>query len=190
MQALRLNRFESKKKKVSKRDPNAPKPAKSAFMYVLEAKRDDILQERPNLSYNQLAQEVGKIWHSMSDAEKSPWRDLAAEDKARYDAEMANYEPIYVEPERRRPHRRRRRRDPDAPKAAKTAFICFSSEKRDEICIQYPELGFADQMKRIGQLWNEMTEQDKQEWNEKARLDKMRFDKEMLEYTGTQNAYV
>lgn len=158
-------------------------------MYVLEAKREDILQERPTLSYNQLAQEVGKIWHSMSDAEKSPWRDLAIEDKARYDAEMANYEPLYVDTERRRT-KRRRRRDPDAPKSAKTAFIFFSSEKRDQICAEYPDLGFADQMKRIGQLWNEMTDQEKQEWNEKARLDKLRFDKEMMEYAGGQNAYV
>lgn len=200
MQELKICRYESRKKLIAVRDPHAPKAAKSAFMYILEAKRDDILREKPGIDPNQIAQEVGRIWNALSPADKQPWKDLAAEDKARYGAEMQNYEPVILyhhsselgasvgsssKSSRRQLDTRKpkRRKNPNTPKAPRTAFIFFSSEKRNEICAQFPELPFADQMKRIGRMWNEMSAHDKQEWMEKSRLDKLRFDRETLEYT-------
>ena len=207
MATLTLNRYEEKKKLAARKDPEAPKAAKSAFMYVVEAKKEEILEDNPNMGYNTLAQEVAKIWHSMTEVEKVPWQDLADEDKARYDAEMANYDPIldhsdletsssgYATNKRRKKTTSSSsslsclRNVKHSPKIAKSAFIFFSSEKRMQLCCDFPDLDFADQMKQIGRMWNNLTDDERQDYVEQARTDKIRYDKEMQDYSG-QNAYV
>ena len=58
-----------------------------------------------------------------------------------------------------------------------------------QLCCDFPDLDFADQMKQIGRMWNNLTDDERQDYVEQARTDKIRYDKEMQDYSG-QNAYV
>jgi hypothetical protein len=77
---------------------------------------------------------------------------------------------------------KKEKRDPDAPKAAKNAFIFFCAEKRDEVKKEDPEMKPTDITKKLGEMWRELDEEDKEEYQEKAKEDKERFDNEMVEY--------
>uniref|UniRef100_A0AC35TJH6 HMG box domain-containing protein n=1 Tax=Rhabditophanes sp. KR3021 TaxID=114890 RepID=A0AC35TJH6_9BILA len=73
--------------KRAKKDPNCPKRSKSAYMYWLA-------ENRPALSINgrsvvEVAKAAGLIWNTLT--EKSKWEKLAAEDKERYEREIAIY---------------------------------------------------------------------------------------------------
>ena len=75
----------------------APKPPKSAFVHFQLAKRDEIMGSRPGMTYNEYAQEIGRLWRGMTDEDKQAWKELADEDKLRYNAEMTNYKmPAYA----------------------------------------------------------------------------------------------
>ena len=53
-------------------------------------------------------------------------------------------------------------KDPNAPKRPVTAYIIFSTEVRQKLHSDQPEMGFVELMKHIGGLWNKLPAKDKQ----------------------------
>ncbi|ETN83191.1 hypothetical protein RB195_017787 [Necator americanus] len=79
---------ESKTKKSGKtKDPNAPKRAMSAFFFWMADNRDRI--KKPGMGVAEVAKAAGVEWGKVAD--KSKWEKKAAEDKKRYETEMAAY---------------------------------------------------------------------------------------------------
>ena len=77
---------------------------------------------------------------------------------------------------------KKEKRDPGAPKAAKNAFILFCGEKRDEVKKEEAKMKPSDITKKLGKMWREMDEEDKEEFQKKAKEDKERFAVEMDDY--------
>lgn len=73
-------------------------------------------------------------------------------------------------------------KDPNKPKRAMTAFMCFSKEQRPNVVAKNPDLKFGEVGKTIGRLWNDLSEDDKQPYVEVAKADKERYEKEMSTY--------
>ena len=94
------------------KDPNKPRGRKSAYAFFLQSRKD---QKGPKESFTEYSKESASLWHGMSKDEKAKYFDMQAEDKKRYEREMANYEPPAEEKGRRR---RRKKKDKDAPKRA------------------------------------------------------------------------
>uniref|UniRef100_F1LC94 FACT complex subunit SSRP1 n=1 Tax=Ascaris suum TaxID=6253 RepID=F1LC94_ASCSU len=76
-----------KKHKRQKKDPNAPKRAKSAYMFWLAENRARL--SKPGLSVIDVTRAAGAEWGTVKD--KSKWEKMAAEDKKRYEKESAKY---------------------------------------------------------------------------------------------------
>ena len=51
---------------------------------------------------------------------------------------------------------RKRRRDPNAPKRALSAFMIYSKERRPEITSANPHIAFGDIARTIGEEWRSM----------------------------------
>lgn len=66
------------------------------------------------------------------------------------------------------------------PKKALSAFMIFSAVVRPDLMKQSGDLATAQ--KRIGELWREMPDTEKQEYHAKAKLDRQRYLKERLEH--------
>lgn len=62
-------------------DPNAPKRAKSAYMFWLAENRARL--SKPGLSVIDVTRAAGAEWGTVKD--KSKWEKMAAEDKKRYE---------------------------------------------------------------------------------------------------------
>ncbi|KAL4230797.1 High mobility group box 1 [Mactra antiquata] len=71
------------------KDPNAPKRALSAFFVFCNEERPKVRKEYPGYTVGDVAKELGKRWEQVTD--RSKFERLAAEDRSRYEAEMARY---------------------------------------------------------------------------------------------------
>lgn len=83
----------AKGKKRSKKDPNAPKRALSAYMFFAKDKREEIIKKNPTLKsdISRVGKMIGEAWAKLSTAEKAPFDKKAAADKARYEKEISAY---------------------------------------------------------------------------------------------------
>jgi structure-specific recognition protein 1 len=74
----------------------------------------------------------------------------------------------------------KKKKDPNAPKRALSAYMIFSGAKRAELKETQPDLDFKSIATEMGKAWREV--EDKSEWDKKAAVEKARYDKEMEAY--------
>jgi hypothetical protein len=79
------------KRKRTKKDPNAPKRALSAFFIFSQEKRPEVSGGHPEWKVGQVAQELGRQWKSLTPEMKTKYDDMAATEKGRYEVEMRDY---------------------------------------------------------------------------------------------------
>jgi len=80
------------------------------------------------------------------------------------------------------PKKKRAKKDPNAPKRASSAYIFFSSEKREEVIKKHGKESIGETAKRIAALWKKATAEDKKKFEARADKDKKRWEKEKKEY--------
>lgn len=95
-------------KKRAKKDPNAPKRGMTSFIYFSQEKRAEVNATNPGLPIGEVAKILGAKWKELTDSDKSPYEEMAARDKARYQKEMETYVPGSA---------------PSSPKAKKTKEV-------------------------------------------------------------------
>lgn len=76
-------------KRKQKKDPNAPKRALSAFFFFCGERRGEVKAQNPAFGLGDIAKELGKQWEKVGD--KAKYEKMAAEDKKRFEREMAAY---------------------------------------------------------------------------------------------------
>jgi len=76
----------------------------------------------------------------------------------------------------------KKRKDPNAPKGALTAYIIFSNAKRDQVKKENPDIKFGDVAKKISALWKSVSASDKAKFEKAAAEDKKRYEREMKDY--------
>ena len=66
------------------------------------------------------------------------------------------------------PSKKKKFKDPNAPKRTPLAFFLFRSEYRPKFKGQYPGLSIGDVAKKLGEMWNNTAADDKQPYEKKA----------------------
>ncbi len=86
-----------------------------------------------------------------------------------------------------KPPKKRKRKDPNAPKGPRNAYIFFSSDKDilEELQTKYPGTSRKDLTKHIGERWRGMTDDEKKPYHAQAASDKIRYGKEFTEFSET-----
>jgi len=88
----------SKKKTVrkatgrKKKDPNAPKRNKSAYMFFCEHHRGEVKDKHPDMKMTDISKELANMWKSCPAEEKKRMDKLANDDKKRYEKAKNEYE--------------------------------------------------------------------------------------------------
>ncbi|KXS14730.1 SSrecog-domain-containing protein [Gonapodya prolifera JEL478] len=82
----------------------------------------------------------------------------------------------------------RKKKDPNEPKKPLAAFMIFSNDKREQVKKDNPEAGFGEIGRLLGNLWKEMTIEDKKPYNDRAGEAKARYLKEKAAYDAKQRA--
>eukprot|EP00922_Rhytidocystis_sp_ex-Travisia-forbesii_P063638 GHVS01094643.1.p1 GENE.GHVS01094643.1~~GHVS01094643.1.p1 ORF type:complete len:109 (+),score=20.97 GHVS01094643.1:239-565(+) len=84
---------EGKRTKRQKKDKNAPKRARSAYLCFTMENRQAVIEKEPSLAKNvvKVMSILGAQWKKLTDAQKIPYAKLATDDKKRYEKEMDAY---------------------------------------------------------------------------------------------------
>ncbi|KAL6756819.1 hypothetical protein V8C86DRAFT_1789455 [Haematococcus lacustris] len=76
----------------------------------------------------------------------------------------------------------RKKKDPNAPKGALSAFMYFSNANRDKIKAQHPGVKFGEVGKLLGERWKTVSPSEKAVHEAAAKQDKERYQREMAAY--------
>jgi len=79
-------------RKKAKKDPNAPKRNMSAYFLYSVHNRSRVKEENSEASFGDIAKIISQEFKALSEKERAKWDKKAAEDKERYQREMAEYE--------------------------------------------------------------------------------------------------
>jgi len=60
---------------------------------------------------------------------------------------------------------KKHKKDPDAPKRPRTAFLLFSVDKREAVKAAQPNLVFGDIAKEVSVLWKNCRDSERQKYN-------------------------
>lgn len=171
-----LSSSESSVKTTKKaKDPNAPKKQRSAYIIFCSANRDNVKQLHPGLSNTEVTSMLGKMWKAITPDDKKHYESLAAQDKDRYNSEMSTYTPP-ADLEVKAPRTRGAKKERTGPKRAQSAYMYFCADRRESVKAE-GHTGSAI-MKRLGELWRELSEDEKAPYAEQAAQDKSRYESE------------
>lgn len=176
------------------KDVNAPKRNMSAYLLYQNAMRDQFKRENPGMTFGQLAKYTSHMYKNLTPEEKATWDARAAQDKARYDAQIAAYVPPpghdargnMIEDHRPRKRTKRGPKDPSAPKRASGAYVFFTNEMRPQVMKEFPGIKFVEMGRILGERWRALTPHEKKRYEDMAAEDKVRFQMEMQTYTSNQ----
>lgn len=162
----------------------------SAYLLYQNCMREQFKALNPGMTFGQLAKYTSHMYKLLPADEKGRWEAHAAQDKARYEAEMTTYQPPpgydstgnLVEDRRTSKKYMRKHKDPEQPKRARGSFVFFTFEHRPKVMEEYPGIKFVDMGVVLGERWRALPAEDKQKFEEKAQEDKQRFTREMEEY--------
>lgn len=173
------------------KDVNAPKRNMSAYLLYQNAMRDQFKRENPGMTFGQLAKYTSHMYKNLTPEEKATWDARAAQDKARYDAQIAAYVPPpghdargnLIEDQRPRKRNKRGPKDPTAPKRASGAYVFFTNDMRPQVLKEFPGIKFVEMGRILGERWRALSAAEKKRYEDMAAEDKVRFQLEMQQYT-------
>ncbi len=167
-----------------KKDPEAPKGAKNAFILFCSDNRDEVKEENPSLTYTEITKKLGEMWKSIDEELKSEYQEKAKDDKERYNRELEDYEPKegYYNPKEKISKKKLKE---IKPKRARSAYIFFCNDKRQEVSKRVNNN--KEVLQELGRMWKNLSDKKKQKYNEMAEEDKTRYEEEMKEYNEKHN---
>ncbi|KJE91879.1 hypothetical protein CAOG_02944 [Capsaspora owczarzaki ATCC 30864] len=166
--------------KKDEKDPNKPKKPTTAFMYFSNAMRERVKTQNPGLKMTDIASVLGKLWGQLPEADKDKYQTMANSDKERYAKAMDGY----VAPVSTGGKSGKKSKDPNAPKRPPSAYICFANAVRPELRKTYPSDTMPAISTKIGELWRQLTDDNKEPYNKQAEALKLKFQTEMAAYKG------
>jgi hypothetical protein len=160
-------------------DKDKPKGRTSAYAFFVRDMKEKGGQPK---AFTDLSKFCADEWKQLGDDDKQQYHDLAAQDKMRYDREMAEYRLRTADsddPKEANKKANRRKKDSNLPKRSLSAFMFFSNEKRPEFKAENPKDTIGDLAKKIGAAWKLLTPEDKIPYERMAQKDKQRYLEEM-----------
>ena len=78
--------------------------------------------------------------------------------------------------------KQKKNKDPNAPKHPKTGYIFFQSDMRPKIKNEFPNISFGEVGKVLGQMWRNLSPEEKKKYNVMAMEDRSRYHSELTSY--------
>lgn len=163
---------------MAKGDAAKPKGRMTAYAYFVKTCREEHQKKHPNenVVFAEFSKKCAERWKSMNDKEKKRFQSMAEDDKKRYDKEMKNYVPP------KNAKKRKRTKDPNAPKRALSAFFWFCKDERPKVRAEQPDSSVSEIAKELGKRWGLVTAEGKKKYEASANRDKARYEKESTAY--------
>lgn len=170
------------KRRKLKAKKDAPKKARSAYLFYTMEKRNEFKNANPNKTFGDLTKLVADDWKKLNASQKKKFEKLAEEDRKRYDNEMANYvrptddeldAQIASDP------RRKKKAKTDGPKRPRSAYLFYTTSERTKYSKDHPNMKFGDVTRDIAVAWKGLSGKEKSKFEEMAKADQIRYQKEI-----------
>lgn len=158
----------------AKKDPNAPKRNKTAYIIFCSEKRSDFKKKFPDSTSAEITSKIAEAWNNISEKDKKKFGDLAEKDKVRYNEEKSNYTPSSDYEEEEKP-KRKAKKERTGPKRPLSSYLFFCQDARDEVKRNNPEMNGTLITTELGRLWRELTEEQKKPYMAQQAKDKERY---------------
>ena len=151
---------------MAKGDPKKPKGKMSAYAFFVQMCREECKKKNPEATVNfaEFSKKCSERWKTMSGKEKSKFNEMAKADKVHYDQEMKDYGPA------------KGGKDRNALKRPPSGFFLFS-EFRPKIKSTNPGISIGDVAKKLGEMQNNLSDNEKQPYINKAAKLKEKYEK-------------
>lgn len=156
--------------KRTKKASGAPKRSSSAFLFFLNDNRARIKAQNPEASFGEVAKIGSAEWKVVKPVVKSKYEKIAEQDKARYEREMSTYVPS---PEDKK--EKRKKKDPNAPKKASSAYLFYVNAKMAKARKDHPDYTMPQIISHIAPGWKALSEKEKKPYQDMAAKDKQRY---------------
>ena len=131
----------------------------SAYAFFVQMCRKEH-KKTPEVPVNfaEFSKKCSERWKTMSGKEKSTFDEMAKADKVHYNQEMKDYGSA----------KGGKKKDPNAPKRPPSGFFLFCSEFCSKIKSTNPGISIGDVAKKLGKMWNNLSDSEKQPYVNKA----------------------
>eukprot|EP01135_Chromosphaera_perkinsii_P006694 Nk52_evm8s559 gene=Nk52_evmTU8s559 len=174
------------------KDPNAPKRPRSAYGLFAFEHRDDVKRKFPKMGGQEVNQKLGALWKNIPDATKGEYAKKAKKLRSKYERDIIAYSqkfPHGAPPPRKLTKREQaeklfysKKRDPNAPAPARSAYILWANDLRTNLKMRNPQITFAELQRNIGERWKKTSDTEKKKYQQLADADKDRYEKQQAEY--------
>jgi hypothetical protein len=154
----------TKEKKV--KDPNAPKKGKSAYLFFCEEERPKVKEDLGDeVKSSEVTTELGVRWTDLNQDSSS-----GATKRIKNERERAEYSPP-TEEELKDKKTKEKKVVKKTPPRKVSAYALFSKEERVKIKEENPTMSSGDVTKALSTRWQEMSDEEKDEWRAQASSD-------------------
>ena len=155
-----------------------PRGKMSSYAFFVQTCREEHKKKHPGeqVVFAEFSKKCSEKWKAMSAKEKKRFEEMAEKDKVRFENEMASCQMA----KGGRPMKRKRTKDPNAPKRSLSAFFFFCNEERGKVKAQFPSYGVGDIAKELGKRWEVCPNRPK--FEQLAAKDKIRYEEEISAY--------
>lgn len=189
---------EEKPKKISKKDKDAPVPAKTAYKFYCDA---NAKQEGVDMRqvWKDLAPELRQVFLNMAEADKARFlreNSVYTEEKAAlevyydkkkqdtamefYEAHLAAQAALEKVAAEKKGGKKATKKDPDQPKRPMSSYIYFANDKRESVVKKNPDMPVTEVSKVLGEMWSKLDKGGKgkngtKKYDDMAAKDKVRY---------------
>jgi len=153
-----LKLFKGEKK--TRKDPNAPKKWKTAYIHFCMSHRDDVIKQNPVMKTTEITSHLARLWKDVSVDERAHCEKLSQSDKQKYEKEMEKYDSTSGS---------------DSAKETKrppSAYILFCKDLRKKVETDNPHFSGKEVTSRLGDLWKLQPSEQKAPYEERSRKEK------------------
>ncbi|XP_007966934.1 high mobility group protein B3-like [Chlorocebus sabaeus] len=159
---------------MAKGDPKKPKGKVSAYAFSVQTCCKEHKKKNPEVPVNfaEFSKKYSGRWKTMSRKEKFKFDEIAKADKVLYDREMKDHGPAKGG---------KRKKDPNAPKRPPSGFFLFCSEFCPRIKSTNPGISIGDVAKKLGEMWKNLNDSEKQPYITKAAKLKEKYEQDVAD---------
>lgn len=158
--------------KTTRRRKRGPKAATSAFAFFRAEVLGEICEHHPTATPEEAMAILEARWSMLPESEKQIYQSKAMEDDVRYHEELKLYLP---KSQGGTMKRKKARKHPSAPKHPMSAYLYFVADNRQKLKSAFPEKGFTEIAKMLGDQWRKLDPATRQAYEQRASQDKERY---------------
>jgi len=186
------------KKSRRKKDKDAPKKPRSAYIIFLDRHRDEVRTACPDIQMKEITAALARQWQHVTDEERQVCKDIAAREKGEYEVAKKKYfdEKASVEVDETttdKPKAKRAKKDKEAPKKGRSAFVLFLMEYRQRHSqkqLNNSAEAFADVSKQVGEAWAKLSAEEREPYLARAREEAAQYEAAKREYLKQKQARI